>query len=181
MSSKPDMGPAIFNNDQEGRDQFIQLTNRVVQWIADYYGKIENLPVKSQVKPGDIYGQFTSSPPTQPVNVDEVFKVVDEAILPGITHWQHPSFYAFFPGNTSFPSIAAELLTSGIAAQCMIWESSPAAAELEQRCMEWCRDLLGLPPDWAGVIMDTASTATLTALITAREWKIGRASCRERV
>ncbi|HUR31552.1 MAG TPA: aminotransferase class I/II-fold pyridoxal phosphate-dependent enzyme [Saprospiraceae bacterium] len=165
------MEPAIFRNDHTGRAEFRKLADRAVQWIVEYYQRIESLPVRSQAIPGEIYRAFPLSPPSSPVDTDEVFGFLDEIILKGITHWQHPNFYAFFPGNTSFPSIAAEIITSGIAAQCMLWESSPSAAELEQRCMEWCRDLLGLPQGWAGVIQDTASSATLTSLITAREWK----------
>ena len=167
------MEPSIFRNDPAGRAEFKQLAERAVQWIVDYYSKIESLPVRSEVNPGEVYSQFPASPPATPVQIDDVFKVLDEIIVRGITHWQHPNFYAFFPGNTSFPSIAAEILTSGIAAQCMLWESSPAGTELEQLCMEWCRELLGLPISWSGVIQDTASTATLTALLTAREWKSG--------
>jgi aromatic-L-amino-acid/L-tryptophan decarboxylase len=167
------MSPAIFNNTPEGRLAFEALANKVVKWISNYYSNIESFPVRSQVQPGDIYQQFPDQFPVQPVSDEVVFSVLNEVIIPGITHWQHPNFYAFFPGSTSFPSIAAEMITAGIAAQCMIWESSPAAAELEQRCMEWCRDLLGLPSTWEGVIQDTASTATLTALLTAREWKSG--------
>ena len=165
------MEPAIFRNDDEGRAGFKELAERAVSWIVNYYKLLESFPVRSQVSPGEIYDQFPTSPPASPVSTDEVFRILDDVIIPGITHWQHPNFYAFFPGNTSFPSIAAEMLTSGIAAQCMLWESSPAAAELEQRCMEWCRDLLGLPEKWQGAIQDTASTATLTSLLTAREWK----------
>lgn len=165
------MEPVIFRNDDDARAEFKVLAEKVVQWIVDYYSRIESLPVRSQVSPGEIYKQFPPNPSSTPISADEIFKILDEVILPGITHWQHPKFFAFFPGNTSFPSIAAEMLTSAIAAQCMLWESSPAAAELEQRCMEWCRDLLGLPSTWVGVIQDTASTATLTALLTAREWK----------
>lgn len=164
------MKPELFHNDEAGRKAFSALASRAVAWIAGYYSRIETLPVRSQVKPGEIYAQFPDKFPAQPIDEDEVFRILDEVIIPGITHWQHPHFYAFFPGNTSFPSIAAETLTAGLAAQCMLWESSPAAAELEQRCMEWCRDLLGLPTDWSGVIQDTASSATLTALLTAREW-----------
>ncbi len=167
------MDPSLFQNDDAGRKAFIAIASRAVQWIADYYKEIENFPVRSQVQPGEVYNQFPDQPPSHPINDDEVFKILNEVIIPGMTHWQHPNFYAFFPGNTSFPSIAAEIITSGLAAQCMLWESSPAAAELEQRCMEWCRDLLGLPAGWEGVIQDTASTATLTALLTAREWKSG--------
>ena len=165
------MQSSLFQNDEAGRAAFIELASKAVQWIANYYQNIESFPVRSQVAPGDIYKQFPASLPASPVSFEEIFQQIDKIIMPGITHWQHPGFYAFFPGNTSFPSIVAEMLTSGIAAQCMIWESSPSAAELEQRCMEWCRDLLGLPGTWSGVIQDTASTATLTALLTAREWK----------
>jgi aromatic-L-amino-acid decarboxylase len=163
----------LFENSPDGRKAFEALGERVVQWISQYYASIESKPVRSQVEPGDIYQQFPDHFPEDPLSVDVVFKVIDEVIMPGITHWQHPSFHAFFPGNTSFPSIAAEMITAGIGAQCMLWESSPAAAELEQRCMEWYRELLGLPAHWQGAIQDTASTATLTALLTAREWKSG--------
>ena len=165
------MDPAIFQNDEEGRRAFHRIAERAIQWIIHYYENIETLPVRSQVAPGEIYAQFPDVPPQYPSGEDEVFQVLDDILLPGLTHWQHPRFFAFFPGNTSFPSIAAEVITAGIAAQCMLWESSPAAAELEQRCMEWCRDLIGLPSGWQGAIQDTASTATLTALLTAREWK----------
>ncbi len=167
------MTPTIFNNTPEGRGAFEVLAHKAIQWISQYYAQIESFPVRSQVHPGDIYQKFPDRFPVKPVSDEDVFRILNEVILPGITHWQHPDFYAFFPGSTSFPSIAAEMLTAGIAAQCMIWESSPAAAELEQRCMEWCRDLLGLPATWEGVIQDTASAATLTALLTAREWKSG--------
>lgn len=165
------MDPSIFNNDEEGRAQFNVLAERAIKWVSDYYANVNSYPVKSIVAPGEIYAQFADTPPDVPVSEKEVFRILNEIIIPGITHWQHPHFYAFFPGNTSFPSIIAEIITAGIGAQCMMWETSPAAAELEQRCMEWCRDLLGLPSSWEGVIQDTASTATLTALLTAREWK----------
>lgn len=164
--------PLFFNN-EEGRKAFRHLGDRALQWILEYYQNIETLPVRSQVMPGEVYNALPNRFPEQAVSEDAVFEVLDQVLMPGITHWQHPDFYAFFPGNTSFPSIAAEMLTAGIAAQCMMWESSPAAAELEQRCMEWCRDLLGLPHTWEGVIQDTASTCTLTAILTAREWKSG--------
>ncbi|HSF90453.1 MAG TPA: pyridoxal-dependent decarboxylase, partial [Saprospiraceae bacterium] len=167
------MDPVLFRNSEEGRQAFVDLASRAVLWISDYYKNMERYPVRSQVLPGDIYKQFPEEFPSRPVSDDEVFRILQEVIIPGMTHWQHPGFYAFFPGNTSFPSIVAEMITAGISAQCMLWESSPAAAELEQRCMEWCRDLLGLPPVWQGAIQDTASSATLTALLTAREWKSG--------
>ncbi len=165
------MDPVIFQNTPEGRKVFQDLALRIIEWIGSYYQQIETYPVRSQVQPGEVYKQFSDELPADPRPHDALFETLEKVILPGITHWQHPHFYAFFPGNTSFPSIAAEMLTAGISAQCMLWESSPAAAELEQRCTEWCRDLLGLPKSWSGVINDTASSATLTALLTAREWK----------
>ncbi len=167
------MGPTIFQNDEAGRKAFEQLACKAIAWLVSYYESVEQRPVRSQVNPGDIYARFDDTLLEDPVSDDILFRMMDEVIIPGMTHWQHPNFYAFFPGNTSFPSIAAEILTSGLAAQCMMWESSPAAAELEKRCMEWCRALLGLPEGWEGAIQDTASTATLTALLTAREWKSG--------
>src|SRR5688500_14912411 len=102
------MEPAIFNNDPDGRTEFKKLAERAVQWIVDYYQRIESLPVRSQVDPGEIYRAFPVNPPQSPVDVDAVFKDLDEILLKGMTHWQHPNFYAFFPGNTSFPSIVAE-------------------------------------------------------------------------
>src|SRR5205085_4643950 len=116
------MSPAIFNNDEVGREAFSSLASSAVAWIVEYYRNIESLPVRSQVMPGDIYSQFPDQPPLVPVSEDDVFRILNEVIIPGMTHWQHPDFYAFFPGNTSFPSIAAEMITSAIAAQCMLWE-----------------------------------------------------------
>jgi aromatic-L-amino-acid decarboxylase len=101
--------------------------------------------------------------------MEHIFKDFQEIILPGMTHWQHPSWFAYFPANNSPPSVLAELLTAGMGAQCMIWETSPAAAELEERVLDWLRQMLGLPEEMSGVIQDTASTTTLVALLTARE------------
>jgi len=167
------MIPDLFRNDEAGREAFRTLAFRIVEWVTAYYRSVDALPVRSQVRPGEILAASPGSAPERPVPADDLFRFLDEVILPGMTHWQHPRFFAFFPGNTSFPSIAGEMLTAGMAAQCMLWESSPAAAELEQCTVGWCRELLGLPAAWEGVIQDTASTATLTALLTAREWKSG--------
>jgi aromatic-L-amino-acid decarboxylase len=105
--------------------------------------------------------------------MERIFQDFEEIILPGMTHWQHPSWFAYFPANNSPPSILAELLTAGMGAQCMIWQTSPAAAELEEVVMEWLRKMLGLPEGMVGVIQDTASTATLVALLSAREKTTG--------
>ncbi len=101
--------------------------------------------------------------------MDKIFGDFQSVILPGITHWQHPNFFAYFTANTSYPSILAEMLTAAMASQCMIWETSPAAAELEEKVMDWLRSMIGLPSNLEGVIQDTASTATLVAILTARE------------
>lgn len=150
-------------------DEFRKNGYRAVDWVADYLENIEKYPVKSQVNPGDIYDKIPSSIPLEPESAEACFSDLDEIILPGITHWQHPNFHAYFPGNSSEPSFLAEILTAGIGAQCMVWETSPAAAELEEKMMEWIKSMMGLPESWEGVIQDTASTATLVALLTARE------------
>lgn len=150
---------------------FRKYAHEVADWIADYLENIEKYPVKSQVKPGEIFDRLPAAPPAGGESFEDIMKDFEEIILPGITHWQSPNFFAYFPANSSPPSILAEMLTSALAAQCMIWETSPAAAELEERVMNWLRDAIGLPVSFEGVIQDTASTATLAALVTARERK----------
>lgn len=151
------------------KNNFLNESKKVTGWINDYFEKLESLPVKAQVQPKEIFNQLPATPPTKGTSLDELLKDLDEIILPGITHWQHPNFHAFFPANSSIESLFAEFITSAIAAQCMIWETSPAAAELEERVLNWLRDEMKLPNSWEGVIQDTASTATLSAIITARE------------
>ncbi len=153
----------------EDKELFREYGYKFVDWIADYLSELENFPVRSQVQPGDIRGKLPLGPPNQAEAMERIFHDFEKIILPGITHWQHPSWFAYFPANNSPPSILAELLTAGIGAQCMIWQTSPAAAELEEVVLEWLRQMLGLPEGMAGVIQDTASTATLVALLTARE------------
>ncbi|MFH0841769.1 MAG: aminotransferase class I/II-fold pyridoxal phosphate-dependent enzyme [Bacteroidota bacterium] len=150
-------------------DEFRKHAHELVEWMARYMENVENYPVKSTVKPGKIFRQIPDSPPSDPQPFSELMNDFEEIIMPGISHWQSPNFFAYFPANTSPPSILAEMLTSTLAAQCMMWETSPAAAELEEKMMIWLRDLIGLPPEFEGVIQDSASTATLAAIITARE------------
>ncbi|MFY0685536.1 MAG: aspartate aminotransferase family protein [Cyclobacteriaceae bacterium] len=152
-------------------EEFRKNAHKAVDWVADYLENIEHYPVKSQVAPGDIGNQIPSYPPEDSEVFDNLMSDLDQIIMPGITHWQHPNFHAYFSGNNSYPSIIAELLTAGLGAQCMIWETSPAAAELEEKMMEWLKSLMGLPKQWHGVIQDTASTSTLAAILTAREQK----------
>ncbi|MBW6501618.1 MAG: aspartate aminotransferase family protein [Bacteroidales bacterium] len=150
-------------------DEFRRHAHALVEWMAGYMENIEQYPVRSMVKPGEIIGRLTDVPPQNPEPFTKIFEDFEEIIMPGITHWQHPGFFAYFPANTSPPSILAEMITATLGAQCMMWETSPAAAELEEKMMIWLRDLTGLPQSFAGVIQDSASTATLSAILTARE------------
>jgi aromatic-L-amino-acid decarboxylase len=150
-------------------DEFRKNAHELVDWMAGYMETVEKYPVKSTVKPGEIFNRLPDSPPHDPESFGSFMKDFEEIIMPGMTHWQSPNFFAYFPANASPPSILAEMITSTLAAQCMIWETSPAAAELEEKVMIWLRDLIGLPPSFEGVIQDTASTATLAAILTARE------------
>lgn len=144
-----------------------------VDWVADYFKNVESLPVMSRVQPGEVKGKLPSSPPETGEPMERIFEDFKRVILPGMTHWQHPGWFAYFPANNSPASVLAELLTAGLGAQCMVWQTSPAAAELEETVMGWLRDMTGLPGEWAGVIQDTASTATLCALLSAREASTG--------
>ena len=151
------------------KESFRRYGYQFVDWIVEYFEKIETLPVKPPLKPGDVMEKIPVRPPLKGEPMDRVFQDFQEIVLPGITHWQHPSWFAYFPGNNSPPSILAEMLTAGIGTICMVWQTSPAAAELEEIVLDWLRQMLGLPEGMAGVIQDTASTATLVALLSARE------------
>jgi aromatic-L-amino-acid decarboxylase len=151
------------------REEFRKYGHAIVEWISDYFEKIEDYPVLPRVEPGEIGGKIPKVPPFEPEAMDKIFKDFKEIIVPGMTHWQHPSFFAYFPANTSIPSIWAEFLTAALGAQCMVWQTSPAATELEEVVMDWLRQMLGLPEGFEGVIQDTASTSTLCALVCARE------------
>jgi len=154
-------------------EDFRQEAHRIVDWIADYYAHVEEYPVKALIKPGSVFSAIPAEPPAQPEDMKQIFADFEHIIMPGITHWQHPGFFAYFPSNTSFPSLLAEMLSSALGAQCMKWETSPAATELEEAVMNWLRSMIGLPDAFTGVIQDTASTSTLTAILTARERAAG--------
>ena len=150
-------------------DEFRKHAHELVDWMARYMDEVEKYPVKSTVKPGEIFSKLPDDPPVKPESFESFMKDMDEIIMPGITHWQSPNFYAYFPANTSAPSILAEMIMATLGAQCMIWETSPSAAELEEKMMIWLRDLIRLPKTFEGVIQDSASTSTLAAILTARE------------
>jgi aromatic-L-amino-acid decarboxylase len=152
-------------------EEFRRHAHELADWMADYMENVESYPVKSLIKPGEIFNKLPDSPPSFPEPFESLMKDFDEIIMPGISHWQNPSFFAYFPANTSPPSILAEMIVATLGSQCMIWETSPAAAELEEKMMKWLRDMIGLPDYFEGVIQDSASTATLAAILTAREKK----------
>ena len=155
-------------------EEFRRYGRAVVDWIADYQERIESFPVRSQVEPGEIRASLPAAPPREGEPFEKILEDLG-LIVPGITHWQSPNFFAFFPSNNSGPSILGELLSAGIAVQGMMWTTSPACTELETHVLDWLVDMLELPPAFksdsagGGVIQDTASGATLCALLAARE------------
>lgn len=150
-------------------EEFRKEAHRLVDWMADYFEEVENYPVKPDVEPGDIFSQLPDTAPEEGESFGDIFQDFNDIIMPGMTHWENPKFMGYFPANKSYPSVLAEMLTATLGAQCMSWFTSPAAAELEEQVMEWLRELIGLPGSFTGVIQDTASTATLGALLMARE------------
>ena len=151
------------------RKDYLQNAHLINSWIQEYFDRLESLPVKSSALPGQVISQIPESPPEKAESIQDIIQDLEDIILPGMTHWQHPNFHAYFPANSSVESVLAETVTAALAAQCMIWDTSPAAAELEEQMMNWLAIALGLPQSWEGVIQDTASTATLVAILSARE------------
>ena len=149
--------------------EFKRHGHEMVEWIASYFEEIENYPVKSKVKPGEIYQALPDHMPEKGENLSRMMEDFDNILMKGITHWQSPKFFAYFPANSSLPSLLAEMMMAAIGAQCMKWETSPAAAELEEKVMDWLKDAVGLPGYFQGTIQDSASTSTLVSLLTARE------------
>ena len=149
--------------------QFRKHGHEMVDWVADFMDNIEKYPVHPDIQPGEIKAKLPKEAPIKGEEMKDIFNDFQNVIMPGITHWQHPYWFAYFPANNSPPSILGEFLTAALGAQCMIWKTSPAAEELEEVTMEWLRKMIGLPEGMVGVIQDSASISTLVALITARE------------
>ena len=148
---------------------FRRFGYQLIDWVADYRERMASLPVMSPVQPGEVRAALPAHPPQHGGRLDQALAALDRDVLPGITHWNHPSFFAYFPSNTSYASILADLVASGLGAQGMSWQTSPAATEVEEAVMDWLRQMVGLSEAWSGVVHDTASTATFTALLCARE------------
>ena len=148
---------------------FTRWGARIADWGAGYHRSLRDRPVRARTRPGSIAAALPASPPEGPEALDAVFRDFEALVVPGMTHWQHPRFFAYFPANAAPPSILAEFLASTMAAQCMLWQTSPAATEMETVMMDWLRQAVGLPGGFRGVIQDSASSATLAAVLTMRE------------
>lgn len=150
-------------------EEFRAHAHQLVDWMADYLRDVDALPVTPPVQPGQIRAALPAAAPQAGESIEAITADFRRLIVPGMTHWSHPGFFGYFPAGSSPESLLAEMLTATLGAQCMSWQTSPAATELEQVTMEWLRQLIGLPDSFTGVIQDTASTGTLVALITARD------------
>src|SRR6201984_3031095 len=168
-------------------EEFRRRGKAMVDWIADYYDRVESFPVLSQAKPGELRAALPAHAPERGESFDAMMADVERLILPGLTHWQSPNFFAYFPSNNSFPSILGEMLSAGLGVQGMLWATSPACTELETHVLDWVADMLALPAafrsDGAGgaVLQDSGSSATLCALLAARERASGGTTNREGV
>src|SRR3954469_15962743 len=154
-------------------EQFRQHGHEVVDWIADYWTRIGSLPPRAPVSPGEVRAALPASPPETGEPISAVLTDLDRVVVPGLTHWQHPGFFGYFPANTSGPSVLGDLVSAGLGVQGMSWVTSPAATELEQHVMDWFAELLGLPESFlststgGGVVQDSSSGANLVALLAA--------------
>ena len=150
-------------------DEFRVVGHRLIDWIADYRATVANRPVMARTAPGEVKARFPASPPATPEDFEEVFRDLEKIVLPGLSHWQHPSFFGYFPANSSLASVLGDYLSTGLGVLGLSWQSSPALTEVEEVTTDWVRQMAGLSANWSGVIQDSASTGALIALIAARE------------
>jgi aromatic-L-amino-acid decarboxylase len=151
------------------KDELRRTGHEIIDWVSEYLDGVGKYPVLPPVKPGEIRSRLPDHPPEEGEDIEDIFADFSNIILPGVTHWNHPRFFAYFPANNSAPSILGEILSAALGVNAMLWQTCPAATELEEQMMEWLKQMLGLPTDFSGVIQDTASVATLCALVCARE------------
>ena len=150
-------------------EEFRRLGHEIVDWVANYRATVGAREVIARSAPGEVRASLPASPPVDGASLDAILRDVDEIIMPGITNWQHPGFFGYFPANASLASVLGDYLSTGLGVIGLSWQSSPALSELEEVTTDWMRQMVGLSPEWSGVIQDTASTSTLVALICARE------------
>ena len=150
-------------------EEFRAFGHRLIDWIADYRAGTSSRPVMSAIEPGSIRAQLPKAPPEAPETMDAVLRDVERIVVPGLSHWQHPRFFGYFPSNGELSSVLGDYLSTGLGVLGLSWQSSPALTEVEEVTTDWLRQMVGLSEAWSGVIQDTASTSTLVALICARE------------
>lgn len=160
-------------------DEFREWSERAARWGAEYRQTLRDLPVRAQTVPGEIAARIAPAAPEKGESMETIFADFEDIILPGMTHWQHPRFFAYFPANAAPVSVVAEYLVTAMAAQCMLWQTSPAATELETAMIGWLRDALGLPAHFTGSIQDSASSGTLNAVLVMRERALNWAGTRD--
>jgi aromatic-L-amino-acid decarboxylase len=154
-------------------EEFRAHGHRLIDWIADYRAGLAERPVMARTEPGEVKAQLPPSPPELPEGFEGVFRDLERVILPGLSHWQHPNFFGYFPANASLASVLGDYLSTGLGVLGLSWQAGPALTELEEVVTDWLRQMVGLSDAWGGVIQDTASTATLVALLCARERATG--------
>ncbi len=154
-------------------DEFRAYGHQLIDWIADYRATVAERPVMARTSPGEVKAQLPGSPPEAPESLEQVFADLEQIIVPGLSHWQHPQFFGYFPSNASLASVLGDYFSTGLGVLGLSWQSSPALTELEEVATDWVRQAVGLSPAWSGVIQDTASTCTLVALLCARERTTG--------
>jgi aromatic-L-amino-acid decarboxylase len=150
-------------------EEFRRLGHRVVDWIADYRERAPGLPVRANVRPGDVIAQLPSEPPSEPEGFEAVLADLDRVVVPALSHWQHPRFFGWFPSNSDLAAVLGDFLSTGLGVLGLSWQAAPALTEVEQVAVDWLRQMSGLSAEWRGVIQDTASVCTLLALVCARE------------
>src|SRR6185369_10278180 len=150
-------------------EEFRRFGHQIIDWIAEYFEHIEELPVLAQVEPGDLKAQLPSSPPEKGEPMEAILADIDRLIVPALTHWNHPSFFAYFATSTSAPGIFGELLSAAFDVKSMLWRTSPASTELEEVTLDWLRQMMGLDKGMTGFIYDTASVSSMHAIAAARE------------
>ena len=150
-------------------EEFRKYGHQLIDWIADYRAHVEELPVRSRLQPGEVRGQLPATPPQRAESFEGIFSDLEKIIVPGLSHFQHPSFFGYFPSNGELSSVLGDYLSTGLGALGLSWQSSPALTEVEELVTDWVRQMIGLSDSWSGVIQDTASSCTLVSLLCARE------------
>jgi aromatic-L-amino-acid decarboxylase len=150
-------------------EEFRRHGHQLIDWIADYRSRVSDRPVMAQTSPGEVKAKLPAAPPETPESFDDIVRDLDRIVVPGLSHWSHPSFFGYFPCNGELSSVLGDFASTGLGVLGLAWQSSPALTEVEEVATDWFRQMLGLSPAWTGVIQDTASTSTLVALLCARE------------